>query len=53
MTTHYDLHEIKLALRDTGRAMAFSLPLFGQTYRLPCTDKTAAMLHCDPHGIYI
>lgn len=50
LQTYYGHEDIKSALRSTGRAMAMSLALFGQTYRLPCTAATAAQLQCDPHG---
>jgi hypothetical protein len=50
MTTYYDLLDIKMALHASARAIALSMPLFVQNYRLPCTKNDAEMLQCDPHG---
>lgn len=50
LRTMYDLEEMKASLRETGRAHAFSLALFGQDFLLPCSKEHAGALSCDPDG---
>lgn len=50
LETFYELDDIKVALRESGRAMTLSLPLVYQQLLLPCTLATATQRRCNPFG---
>ena len=47
MRTYYERHSIKQAVAR-GNLLALSMPVANVIHLLPCTEETAAMLHCDP-----
>lgn len=50
LTTYYNLADVKKGLRAAGRPLALALGLWGQQWRLPCTEATAPFFGCDPEG---